>query len=168
MRPAFVPALVLLLVAPAAAETPIDFSWTVITEFNPRDGNGLLGGAVGGRDRAAIWDADAGTLRFHDEGAVFGGTFLRTGEQWNGPMTVPTHPDYLRASGGQPANTLVQIRETATGVTVSGGHGSMVNFVRFSGTGSLRTVSAPEPGAIVALAALGLGAAVALRRGRRY
>lgn len=167
MRTAFVLALVLLFVAPAAAETPIDFSWTVLTEFNPRDGGGLLGGTVGGRDLAAMWDGDAGTLRFRDEGDLFGGTFLHTGDQWNGPMTVPTHPDYLRASGGQSANTLVQIRETATGITVSGGHGSMVDFVRFSGTGSLRTVSAPEPAAIVALAALGLGAAAVIRRGRR-
>jgi hypothetical protein len=169
MPAALAVALALLLAAPAAAQVAIDLSWTSETQFNPHDGSGvLIGGALQGRDRGATWDRNTGTLRFTYDREVFGGTFLHCcgASEWNQGITVPSDAAFVAATG-QPGSTLVTLRETPTGITLGGSHGSVFDRVSFSGTGTFRSVAAPEPTSFL-FVALALVAATGMRiRARR-
>lgn len=170
MRLGLMLASILILAVPAAAEVPIDFSWTSLTMVDAPDGGGpMVGGTISGRDPAAIWDRDANAFHYVHEGRTFGGTFIRVddpvaGPHWNQALEVPTHPGYLDATGGTRASTLLILEETPTGIAVHGSHGSVLDMVRFSGTGTRLTVSAAEPATGLLLVGLGLVAARGLRR----
>jgi len=65
-------------------------------------------------------------------------------------------------------STLITLRETPTGITLSGSHGSVFDRVSFSGTGPFRSVAALESATGLVFVALALGAAAGVRaRSRR-